>query len=123
MYTVKLTHITLALLSVSGFTLRGIWMLTGSPLLDRRWVRVAPHIIDTALLLTGVLMVVRLHIYPTQQPWLAAKLVALVLYVVAGSIALRRGRSRRVRVVALLTALACVSYMLAAALTHRPLLF
>ena len=42
-------HIACVVLSAAGFLLRGTWMLCDSPLLGRRWVRVVPHLVDSAL--------------------------------------------------------------------------
>ncbi len=121
MQLLKHAHVTLALVSLGGFTARGYWMLMDSPLLERRWVKVAPHIVDTILLLSGLALVVRYHFFPTDHPWLAAKLVALLVYIVLGSIALKRGKTRGVRAAAFAGALAAFAYILVAALTHRAL--
>ncbi len=111
-------HAGLALISLVGFVIRGVWMMRGSPMLTRRWVRIAPHVIDTLLLLSGVALVIRYQIYPTEQSWLAAKLLALVVYIVVGSIALKRGRTRVIRVTAFFAALMVFAYMLAVANTR-----
>lgn len=121
MHLLKQTHVTLALVSLGGFTLRGYWMLLGSPMLGRRWVKVAPHMVDTLLLLSGLALIFQYHLFPTDHPWLAAKLVGLVLYIVLGSIALKRGKTRGVRAAAFAGALSAFGYMLAAAVTHRAL--
>ena len=98
-------------------------MMRGSPMLARRWVRIAPHLIDTLLLLSGVTLVVHYRIYPTEQAWLAAKLLALVVYIVVGSIALKRGKTRAVRVTAFFAALIVFAYMLAVANTRLAMPF
>ena len=46
----KLTHVTCAFLSIAGFALRGYWMATDNPLLQRRPAKVLPHLLDTVLL-------------------------------------------------------------------------
>ena len=51
------------------------------------------------------------------QPWLVAKLVALVVYVVLGSIALRRGRTQQIRAIAFVMALATFAYIVGVALS------
>ncbi|APZ41708.1 SirB2 family protein [Acidihalobacter ferrooxydans] len=112
-------HVASALLSISGFALRGIWMLRGSSLLQARATRVLPHIVDTFLLASGVGLVFTLHLYPTQQPWLAAKLVGLVFYIVLGMIALKRGRTRGIRAGAWVAAIAVFFYILAVAATKQ----
>ncbi len=111
-------HAGLALISLVGFSIRGVWMMRRSPMLTRRWVRIAPHVVDTLLLLSGITLVFQYRLYPTEQPWLAAKLLALVVYIVVGSIALKRGRTRAIRVTAFFAALIVFAYMLAVANTR-----
>ena len=116
----KYLHVGLAAVSVGGFLLRGLWMLAGSDALARRWVRVAPHVIDTALLATGVWMAWRLDVSPLTHPWFAAKMVALLVYIGAGVMALRAGRGRRVRVTALVVAVAAAAYIVGVAIYRTP---
>ena len=119
--TLKLLHQLCALLSVTGFTLRGGLMLAGSGLLYRRWMRTWPHVIDTLLLATGVWMTVNLQLNPVNSPWLAAKLLALVAYIGLGFVALRLGATKALRSVALLAALACFGYIAMVATTRSVL--
>lgn len=109
--TLKLLHQACALLSVSGFALRGGLMLADSALLRQRWMRTWPHLIDTLLLVSGLWMAVNLQLHPGNSPWLAAKLVALLVYIGLGFVALRLGRTRRVRTLAFAGALACFAYI------------
>ncbi len=120
--TLKLVHQTSALLSISGFILRGGLMLMDSTLLRRRWMRTWPHLIDTLLLITGVWMAITLKLHLGNNPWLIAKLLVLLLYIVLGFIALRLGRSKRIRILALGGALACFAYIALVAVTRSPLL-
>ena len=39
-------------------------MAGGSPLLTKRWVRIAPHVVDTALLATGIALLLPLLQHP-----------------------------------------------------------
>jgi uncharacterized membrane protein SirB2 len=117
----KLLHQTCALLSISGFVLRGGLMLGDSGLLGERWMRTWPHVIDTLLLATGVWMAVNLQFHPGNSPWLTAKLLALLAYIALGFVALRLGKTKRVRSVALLAALVCFGYIGLVAFTRSPL--
>lgn len=110
--TLKLVHQSSVLLSITGFAARGALMLLRSPLLTRRWMRTWPHVIDTVLLGSGVWMAVNLRLHPGDNPWLAAKIVALAAYIGLGFIALRLGRTYARRSVALVAALLCFAYML-----------
>ncbi len=112
----KLAHITAAILTISGFALRGFWMLTDSANLDRRIVKIAPHIVDSVFLLSGIGLIWILRLPVMSQPWLMAKLLALVLYVLLGTVALRRGKTKRTRTIALVFAILTFAYIAGAAM-------
>ena len=95
-------------------------MLAGSPVLDRRFVRVAPHVVDTILLASALWLCWILHQWPFVEGWLTAKVIGLVVYIVLGAIALRRGRSRGVRVAAFAGAALAALYIVSVALAHDP---
>ncbi len=116
----KGVHVTCVILSLTGFVVRGAWMMGGSALLDRRWVRVAPHVVDTLLLASAVALALLSHQYPGVHDWLTAKVIGLLVYIILGSIALRRGRSRRIRIGFWVAALATFGYIVAVALTRDP---
>lgn len=121
--TVKLIHVTSVAISISGFFVRGLWMLADSPRLRARWVRIAPHVVDTILLASAIYLAVTIQQYPGVNQWLTAKVVGLVVYVVLGSIGLKRGRNKQVRVVAWLAALATSAYIVGVALTRNVTVF
>ena len=118
MYSVlKLVHVGAAVVSISGFALRGLWMLRGSALLEHRLVRILPHIVDTILLLSGIALVWLMQLQVTGQPWLMTKLIAVVVYIGLGMVALRRGRTLAIRAVAFSLALATFAYIAGLALS------
>ena len=96
---IKLLHTVAALVTVTGFVLRGYWMLSDSPLLQARITRIAPHVVDALLLLAGIAMLSMLHLNPFTQSWLLAKFAGLLVYIVLGSIALKRGKTKQTRTV------------------------
>lgn len=117
---IKTVHVSSVIASLSLFGLRGYWMLHASHRLAQRWVRILPHLIDTLLLASAITLVVLSHQYPFVEPWLTAKVVALLLYIGLGMIALRRGRTRQLRTVAWLSALLVFGYIVAVARTRDP---
>jgi len=114
--TLKLLHQACALLSITGFALRGGLMLVDSALLRQRWMRTWPHVIDTLLLVSGLWMAINLHLHPGNSPWLGAKLIALLVYIGLGFVALRLGKTRRIRVLAFVAAIACFGYIVLVAM-------
>jgi uncharacterized membrane protein SirB2 len=113
----KYVHVSMAALTISGFVLRGYWMLSGSALLERRSVRVVPHVIDTVFLLSGIALIAALGVAVLKQPWLLAKFAGLLIYIVLGAIALRRGQTRRTRSTAFVLALGTFAYIVGAAVS------
>lgn len=115
---IKLVHVTAVILSFTGFQLRAIWMIVGSPLLTARVTRVLPHVIDTILLASALWLAWNIHQWPFVHGWLTAKVIGLVAYIVLGSIALKRGRTKPIRVAAWIAASAVFLYVVAVATTR-----
>ena len=119
----KSFHLATIAITLTLFLLRGVWMMADSPRLQARWVRVAPHVNDTLLLASGFSLAILLGQYPLVNGWLTAKFFALILYIVLGTVALKRGRTRRMRIAAWMAALLVFAYIVAVAVTHNPLPF
>ncbi|MDH3747251.1 MAG: SirB2 family protein [Gammaproteobacteria bacterium] len=116
----KLVHVACAVLTIAGFALRGYWMMMSSTLLAHRITRIAPHIIDSVFLLSGVAMLVLLSLNPLSQSWLVAKFVGLIAYILLGMIALRRGRTQSIRFIAFIGALLAFTFVVGVAITRSP---
>lgn len=119
--TIKALHLSSVALSYSLFFMRGIWVLRASPVMQQRWVKIAPHIIDTVLLSSAITLAVMLGISPLTSNWLAAKIIALLLYIVLGSFALKRGKTQRAKLIYWLAAQAVFFYIVLTAWTHDPM--
>ena len=119
---VKPLHLATAALSLGGFVLRGLWMLRDSPLRRARLTRILPHVNDTLLFGAGLWLLFATAQYPHQHPWLVAKLVAIIVYILLGLLAFRSQR-RAVRAAAFFAALAVFGYIVAVAFTRTPLPF
>ncbi len=104
-------HISTVFISIAGFLVRGVWMMQSSPLLQQRWVRVTPHVNDSLLLVSAIALVVITSQYPGPSSWINAKIVALVVYILLGIIALNRGKTMQIRVTAWTLALVVYAYM------------
>ena len=114
-------HIACAILTITLFVLRGSLMLANSAWQQNVVLRYLPHAVDTVLLTTALMLTTVIQQYPFAVGWLTAKVVLLVAYIVLGSIALKRGRTRQVRVVAFIAALATVAFLVSVARAHHPL--
>ena len=117
---IKTLHVGCVALSGIGFVLRGMSLMFAPRWLALRWVRILPHVIDTILLASALGLVWLSAQYPFEQAWLTAKVMALIAYIVLGSIALKRGRSMPVRLGAWFAALAVFAYIVGVALARSP---
>ena len=120
---VKLLHLTTVAVTLALFILRGVWMMTAPPRLQAHWVRIVPHVNDTLLLASGISLALLIRQYPLVNGWLTAKLFALILYIVLGTVALKRGKTGRLRIAAWGAALLTFGYIVAVAITQAPLPF
>ena len=112
----KALHVCTAIISILSFIIRGIWMMQSSSALDKKWVRITPHINDTLLLVSAIVLVIITAQYPGPAVWINAKIIGLIVYIVLGVIALKRGKTLIVRIIAWVGALASFAFVYATAL-------
>lgn len=115
----KLVHKLTIVITLALFLLRGFWMLRDSPRLQARWARIAPHINDSLLLAAAVGMLIVAEVNPLDQPWLIAKIVGLVAYIGLGTLALKRGKTKSLRIKAWIAALGVFGYIAVVAVTKQ----
>jgi uncharacterized membrane protein SirB2 len=120
--TIKIIHIISIILSYILFSLRGIWMIQDSPLLKQRWVKILPHVIDTILLASAITLVTMIQQYPGFNIWLSAKIGGLLLYIFLGMIALRFGKTQKIKTISWILAQIVFFYVVLVALTKSPTL-
>lgn len=121
MENVKIIHVTFVALSFAGFFIRGLWMLKDYALLRQRWVKISPQVVDTVLLVSAIVLAIQMHFSPLQQPWLLVKIIALLVYIGAGLVALRFGRTKRIRLIAWLFGLLVFLYIVSVAVSKSVL--
>jgi len=113
----KNAHKGFAYLSITLFAIRGVIMLADKrELLARKPVKIVPMVVDTLLLVCAIGLVV-MGGWPLSSPWLQAKFVALIAYILLGVIALRAGKTKAIRTAAFFAGLLVVAYIVAVART------
>ena len=120
---IKHSHMLFAVISGLFFLVRGAWMLMDSGMLQKKWVKILPHINDSLLLLCAIGLSVMSHQYPIAQDWLTVKVLALIAYIVLGVIALKKGKTKGIRTLALVGALFAFVFTFSVARTHNPMGF
>ncbi|WP_269494496.1 SirB2 family protein [Castellaniella sp. S9] len=114
-YFIKHLHVTAVGLSITLFLIRAWWSITESSLLQARVVRILPHVVDTVLLVCGVILAAMIG---PNQPWILTKIVLLLVYIGVGTIAIKRGKTRRTRLIAALISVAVFAYIVGVAIHH-----
>jgi uncharacterized membrane protein SirB2 len=112
MYTlIKVIHMSFAMLSVLGFLGRGILKIQGSAIVEKKLVKILPHVIDTVLLVSAITLVIMSGQYPWVAPWVSAKIVGLVVYIGLGVVVMRTAKTQQMRIIAFALALITAAYI------------
>ena len=114
-------HVACVIVTFILFFVRGLWMILDSDLLQRKWTKRIPPVVDTILLASAIVLAVTIHQYPFVHAWLTAKVVALLFYIGLGMLALTYGKTKKIRIINWLAAQLCFIYIVAVALTKNPL--
>ena len=119
---IKWVHIAAISASGSLFALRGALVQAGHP----RWAMAAPvrylsYGIDTVLLTAALMLLTILPGAMFANGWLTTKLVLVLVYVVLGTFALRRGRTAQTRRACYVAALLVFATVVGIAVAHHPL--
>ena len=121
-FALKHIHVTCVFLSISFFILRFYWRFCQPLYLQKKWVRIAPHCIDTVLLASAIALAWISSQVPFVQAWLGAKIIALIVYIILGSFALKRTKSFKTSLIAFIAALLVFAYIVSAAITKQVML-
>ena len=120
---VKHLHLTAVALSLILFTLRFFWTIRGSEIMQQKWVKIVPHVIDTILLASALVLCVIISQYPFVNAWLTEKVIGVVLYIVMGFWTLKFARTTALKVFGFVGALAWIVFVAKVAVFKQPLLF
>jgi uncharacterized membrane protein SirB2 len=118
---IKAVHIAAVMASGLLFLLRGAAVQMGASWAMAAPLRYVSYTIDTVLLTAALMLATIIHQFPFVQGWLTAKVLLLVVYVVLGSFALKRGRTRAVRRSCWIAALLVYLFIFSVARAHNPL--
>jgi uncharacterized membrane protein SirB2 len=118
---IRWVHITAVMTSGTLFFIRGLLVNLGV-----RWPMAAPvryltYTVDTILLTAALMLTTIVHQYPFVNAWLTTKVLLLVVYIVLGTFALKRGRTRSVRLICYVAALVVFAFIISVARAHNPL--
>ena len=114
-------HVGCVIASGCLFFIRGCMMLAGLPAANHVALRRISVAIDSLLLAAAIALTMIILQYPFVQAWLTVKVVLLLVYIVLGVFALRRGRTRAIRGACFAAAIAVFLFIVSVAFAHNPL--
>ncbi|OZY84865.1 regulator SirB [Cellvibrio mixtus] len=118
----KHLHLTFVALALLIFFIRGVLLFIHSPLLNKKLLKIAPHIINTIMLVSGILLAVSLGMKPGEHPWLMAKLIGLVVFIILG-VGAFKVRNVLLQKILWVDALVVFAYIVSVAITKSPMGF
>ena len=107
---IKHVHLTFVAASVLFFLVRFVLHMRQSPIMDKKLLKIAPHVIDTLLLLSGLTLCFVIQQYPFIDPWITEKLGAVMAYILLATISLKANKGKLFKVFAAFGAIAWVVY-------------
>lgn len=107
----KWVHMGAALITITGFLLRGFWSVIDSPKIHYRTTKILPHLVDTILFVSGIVLLIQMRYYPMQHHWMAMKLFVVLLYILNGFYVLKWAKSKRQKIIGLCIAIALFGYI------------
>jgi uncharacterized membrane protein SirB2 len=119
---IKEFHVALAFVTVAGFVARAALAMANNQLRNTKLVRIAPHVIDTLLLVFGIALAVQLSLSPVSNGWLMAKIAGLIDYIGCGVMTMRATRTP-LRLIGFVGAIASVGYIFAVAYSKQVIPF
>ncbi len=118
---IKIFHLTFVLLSITSFVARVYLAETRPKMLEQKWLKIGPHIVNSLLLMTGVMLIFQGQWLSGEYGWIVAKIIALLAYVGLGMVAIKSQGALRWKAFA--GALACFIYIAIVAVSKNPLFF
>lgn len=124
MYTLfKHLHLTAIGLSVLLFLFRFVLLTLQSPMLQKKWLKILPHIVDTLLLVSAISLMVLIQQYPFVDAWVTEKLLGLVMYIFMVTLALKPSNNKFIRFVGLIGAISWIAFAGMVAVSKQAILF
>ncbi|HSG51628.1 MAG TPA: SirB2 family protein [Rheinheimera sp.] len=115
----KHLHLLLAVISVSFLVVRFVMNLKSAAILQKRFFKIAPHVIDTFLLLSAIMLMITIQQYPFVNAWLTEKLIAVLAYIALGVMAFK-GRTAMIRWMCFLGSFGWLALAVRVAISKQP---
>ncbi|MDA0146973.1 MULTISPECIES: SirB2 family protein [Vibrio] len=118
-------HLLTIAISATLLSVRFALLMANSPLREKKFLKIFPHINDTALLLSGIGLIMLTGYVPFTDaaPWLTNKITCILAYIALGFFSLKLAKNTLLRVFGFFGALGWLLMASNIALTKSPTLF
>ncbi|MCL9781910.1 SirB2 family protein [Vibrio sp. S4M6] len=122
---IKHFHLMTVAISAVMLTIRYVMIMVNSPMIERKFIKIFPHVNDTCLLLSGVALIFITGFIPftPAAPWLTEKLMCVLAYIALGFFAIKLGKNKFIRSIAFFGALGWLAMAGKLAVTKTPMFF
>ena len=87
------------------------------PIMQQKWLKIVPHINDTLLLAAAIYLAWTIQLHPFNSAWIAAKVIALIAYILLGTVVIKGKGPFAFQLGAYISAILCFGYIVSAAVT------
>ncbi len=118
-------HLLTIAISATLLSVRFALLLAHSPLREKKFFKIFPHVNDTLLLASGIALssITGFIPFTAAAPWLTMKITCVLAYIALGFFALKLAKNNMLRIFAFLGALGWLGLAGKIAVTKTPLLF
>ncbi len=117
----KHIHLLFVALLVVSFVGRVILAEFKPAIMRQKWLKIAPHVFDTLLLLSGLALVIQGNWLMGDYDWLVAKILVLLIFIGLGVLAMRN--DGKTRWLAFAGAMVCLLFIAGVAVSKQVLFF
>ncbi|MFC1237754.1 SirB2 family protein [Vibrio sp. F74] len=106
-FALKNIHMLSIVLSAILLSIRYALMMANSPMIEKKFLKISPHVIDTILILSGIGLIFSLGFIPFTpgNEWFTEKVTCILAYFALGFFTLKVAKNRLLRTFALFGAL------------------
>ena len=115
-------HVTAVVVSLALFSFRFVLTMKAHPLLLQKWLKIVPHVVDTALLASAIWLLT-LSPYVEVEGWVASKVIGVLLYIISGLFALKWAKNNRSRMIGFICAIIWILLSASVAYSKQPFSF
>ena len=115
-------HVTAVVISLALFSFRFALKIKDSDIINRKWLKITPHVVDTVLLGSAIWLL-SLSSMVQVDGWVASKVIGVVLYIVSGFFALKWAKNNRSRIIGFACAIIWIMLTASVGYTKQPFSF